>query len=76
MLKLALNKRKNSRELTICSPMTKLDELHTNLVYRYVYGYAFFRPLETTCRAENVFKVISTFIATIAYHEKFCGCLH
>ena len=31
MLKPTLNNQKNSRELTICSSMTKLDELLTNI---------------------------------------------
>ena len=30
----------------------------------------FCRPLETICRAKDVFKVVCTFIATIAYLEK------
>ena len=34
----------------------------------------FFRPLETTCRAKDVSKVVSTFIATIVYAlEKIVG---
>ena len=32
--------------------------------------YAVCRPLETACRAEDVFKVVSTFFATIAYLGK------